>query len=135
MQDSLKPGLATTRRITIDRPRTIDFMGDEGRVYATPELVRDIENTCRDLLLEHADAGEDSVGTRIEVDHVAATPLGLWVEITATVAAVDGRRVELDIAARDNLEAVARGKHARFMVSTARTAERLKAKMEKALAL
>ncbi|HLF01460.1 MAG TPA: hypothetical protein VI547_05760 [Anaerolineales bacterium] len=131
MKDTLKAGLSTTARITVDKSRTIDFMGDEGRVYATPELVRDIENTCRNLLLEHTDAGEDSVGTRIEVDHLAATLLGMWVEITATVAGVEGRRVAFEIAARDNVEEVARGKHARFVVDTAKTLERLKGKAEK----
>jgi predicted thioesterase len=73
MKESLTAGLETTARIDIDAARTIDFMGDDGRVYATPELVRDIEMTCRDLLLEHLDPGEDSVGTRVEIDHVGAT--------------------------------------------------------------
>ncbi len=74
MKDSLVVGLSTTRRITIDRERTIAFMGEEGRVYATPRAVQDVEATCRDLLLEHLDEGEDSVGTRVELDHLAATP-------------------------------------------------------------
>ncbi len=132
MKDTLQVGLGTTRRLTVDRGRTIEFMGDQGRVYATPELVRDIEHTCRDFLLTHAEAGEDSVGTRIELDHVAATPLGLWVEIRATAVEVAGRRVVFDISARDPVEEVARGKHARFVVDTARTLERLQAKAEKA---
>ncbi len=66
MKSSLASGLTTTRRITVDRSRTIGFMGEGGRVYATPELVRDVEVTCRNLLLEHLDEGEDSVGTRVE---------------------------------------------------------------------
>src|SRR5262245_4218424 len=59
MKDSLKPGVSRTNRINIDRDRTIGFMGEEGRVYATPTMVRDIEHTCRDLLMEHADPDED----------------------------------------------------------------------------
>ncbi len=51
MNKALTAGLTTTSRITIDKPRTIDFMGDEARIYATPELVRDIEINCRDLVL------------------------------------------------------------------------------------
>ena len=132
MKDTLKTGLTTTNRVTIERARTIDFMGDEGRVYATPELVRDIEITCRNFLLEHTDAGEDSVGARIELDHLAATLLGMWVEITAQVVEVEGRRVVFEIAARDNLEDVARGRHARFVVDTAKTLQRLKGKAAKA---
>ncbi len=132
MKASLATGVTTTARIDIDRARTIDFMGDEGRVYATPELVRDIEMTCRDLLLTHLDPGEDSVGTRVEIDHVGATLLGMWVEITVTVEAVSGRAVTFDVRARDAVEEVARGKHNRFVVDVAKTAERLKGKAAKA---
>jgi predicted thioesterase len=132
MKESLTAGVTATRRIDIDAGRTIDFMGDEGRVYATPELVRDIEMTARDLLLEHVDAGEDSVGTRVEIDHVGATLMGMWVEITVTVETVNGRAVSFDVAARDKVEEVARGKHNRFVVDVAKTAERLKGKAAKA---
>jgi len=72
MKTTLVPGLTTTREFAVDRERTIDFMGEEARVYATPMLVRDIEVTCRELLLAHLDPGEDSVGTRVEIDHLAA---------------------------------------------------------------
>ncbi|MGE5103326.1 MAG: thioesterase family protein, partial [Betaproteobacteria bacterium] len=58
MQQSLAPGLGGTTRLTVDRERTIDFMGEKARVYATPMLVRDIEIACRDLLRPHLDAGE-----------------------------------------------------------------------------
>lgn len=129
MKENLEAGLTTTARITVDEGRTIDFMGDEGRVYATPELVRDIENVCRDLLLDWTDAGEDSVGVHISLDHTAPTPLGMWVEITATVSERDGRRVTFDIGARDAVEDVARGRHVRFVVDVARSAERLQRKL------
>ncbi len=131
MKSSLSTGVASTRRITVDRDRTIAFMGDEGRVYATPELVRDIEHTCRDLILEHADEGEDSVGTRVELDHLAPTLLDMWVDITATVAEVNGRMVTFEIAARDALDEVARGRHSRFVADTGKTLERLAAKRAK----
>jgi len=132
MQDSLTVGVTRTAHIDIDIGRTIDFMGDECRVYATPELVRDIEVTCRELLLEHLDEGEDSVGTRVEIDHIGATLMGMWVEITVTVSAVNGRAVSFDVTARDNVEDVARGKHHRFVIDIAKTAERLKGKAAKA---
>ena len=132
MKESLAAGITTTARIDIDAARTIDFMGDDGRVYATPELVRDIEMTCRDLLLEHLDPGEDSVGTRVAIDHVGATLMGMWVEISVTVSEVNGRAVGFDVTARDAVEEVARGKHNRFVVDVAKTAERLKAKAAKA---
>src|SRR5690606_23633427 len=107
-------------------------MGAEGRVYATPELVRDVEMTCRDLLLEHLDTGEDSVGIRVEIDHLAATPLGLEVEIAARIAEVKGRQVAFEVTARDPLDEIARGRHMRFVVDVAKTKERVAAKRAKA---
>lgn len=131
MKESLQPGTSTTNRIVVDRDRTIGFMGEEGRVYSTPDLVRDIEHTCRNFLLEHADAGEDSVGLEISVRHTAPTLLGMEVEITATVAAVEGRKVTFDVTAKDELEPICEAKHARFVVDVGKTHERLKAKAAK----
>jgi predicted thioesterase len=131
MKESFRPGVSRVNRITVDRDRTIGFMGEEGRVYATPFLVYDIEGTCRDLIMEHADANEDSVGIEVAMRHLAATPLGMDVEITATVAAVDGRKVSFDIAAKDNIEPICTGTHSRFVVDVPKTLERLKAKSAK----
>jgi predicted thioesterase len=134
MSETLKAGLTATRRIDIDRERTISFMGDDCRVYSTPNLLYDIEMACRDLLLEHIDPGKDSVGTRVELDHVGATLLGMWVEITVTLAEVNGGAVSFDFTARDAIEEVARGKHNRFIVGIEKTAQRLRAKLAKATA-
>ncbi len=103
-------------------------MGEDGRVYGTPELGRDIEHACRDILLEYADPGEDSVGIEITVRHTAPTLPGMAVEITATVTAVEGRKVSFDVIAKDELEPIGGGKHTRFIVDVAKTYERLKAK-------
>ncbi len=131
MKESLKSGISKTSRITVDESRTIDFMGEEGRVYATPELVRDIEITCRDLLLEHLDEGEDSVGIRIEPNHTAPTLQDMWAEVTAEVAEVNGRRITLNISARDQLEDIGNGKHIRFIVDVQKSAVGFRKKAEK----
>jgi fluoroacetyl-CoA thioesterase len=131
MKDSLRPGLSLVRRLVIDRERTIGFMGEEARVYATPSLVRDIEHACRDLILEHADAGEDSVGMEVALKHLAPTLPGMEVEIAVTVAAVDRRKITFDVAVKDELEPISSGSHARFVVEVAKTLERLKAKAAK----
>jgi predicted thioesterase len=132
MSDTLHAGLTLTRRIDVDRERTISFMGDECRVYATPLMLYDVEFACRDLLLEHLEPGKDSVGTRVELDHVGATLLGMWAEITVTLAKVEGPAVSFDFTVRDAVEEVARGKHNRFIVGVEKTAQRLKAKAAKA---
>jgi len=134
MKPTLAAGITTTRRVIVDRNRTIGFMGEQGRVYATPELVRDIEVTCREFLLQHLDPGEDSVGTRVEVDHLAPTLLDMWVEVTVTVAELKGRLVTFDATARDAVEQIARAKHIRFIVEVAKSHQRLLAKAEKAKA-
>ena len=132
MSDTLKAGLSATRHVDIDRDRTISFMGDDCRVYSTPRLLYDIEMACRDLLLEHIEAGKDSVGTRVELDHLGATLMGMWVDITVTLTEVTGGAVAFDFSARDAVEEVARGKHKRFIVGIEKTAQRLKAKRAKA---
>jgi predicted thioesterase len=131
MKDTLRPGLTRIRKFTVDRDRTIGFMGEEGRVYGTPYMVGDIERTCRDLLLEHADTGEDSVGADVAVRHLAPTLLGMGVEITATVAAIDKRRVTFEVTAKDEIEPIATSTHTRFVVDVSKTHERLKAKAGK----
>lgn len=131
MKQSLRAGLSKVTHIVVDRERTIGFMGEEARVYATPSFVRDIEHTCRDLLLEHSDAGEDSVGMEISVKHTAPTLLGMKVEITATVSAVENRKVTFEVSAKDELEPIGGGTHIRFVVDTGKTRERLKAKAAK----
>ena len=132
MSEPLKAGLSATRRIDIDRDRTISFMGDDCRVYSTPKLLYDIEMACRDLLLQHSETGKDSVGTRVELDHVGATLMGMWVEITVTLTEVNGGAVSFDFTVRDAVEEVARGKHNRFIVGIEKTAQRLKTKLAKA---
>lgn len=135
MKPSLQPGLSAIKRITIDRDRTIGFMGEDAQVYATPRLISDIEHTCRDLIVAHADPGEDSVGMEVAVKHLAPTLAGSTVEISVHITAVDGRRVTFDVSAKDELDTVSAGTHTRFVVEVARTKERLKAKAARLEAL
>ncbi len=132
MKPSLQPGVTRTVRVDIDRERTIDFMGEKARVYATPSLLRDIEVSCRELLLEHLDAGEDSVGTRVELDHTGATLMGMKVELQIAIAEVNGRSVTFDVSGSDGIDAICKCRHQRFVVDVAKTEQRLAAKAQKA---
>ena len=132
MKPTLQPGLSFSKTVTIDESRCIGFMGKEGMVYATPRMVSDVEYACRDFLLQHLDAGEDSVGAHVSIDHLAATPLGLNVEISARVTEVDRRKITFEFTVRDPIEQCGRGKHVRFVVETAKSRERLAAKRAKA---
>lgn len=135
MKPSLQPGLTTLQRIVVDPDRTISFMGEGARVYATPRLILDIEFACRNLILEHADPGEDSVGMEVAVKHLAPTLAGSTVEISARITAVEGRKITFEVSAKDEIDTVSAGTHQRFVVEVARTRERLKAKAAKLAAL
>jgi len=128
MKTTLKPGLSFTKSLTVDESRCIGFMGKEGMVYATPKMVSDVEYACRDWLLGHLDAGEDSVGAHVSIDHLAATPLGLAVSMQVTVKEVDRRKVTFEFSVTDPVEPCGRGTHVRFVVETAKTRERVAAK-------
>jgi len=132
MKNSLKAGLSSSKTVAIDESRCIGFMGKEGMVYATPKMVSDVEYTCRDFLLEHLDAGEDSVGTQVVIDHLAATPLGLKVSVEIKILEVEKRRIKFEFSVKDPVEEAGRGTHTRFVVETAKTRERLAAKRAKA---
>lgn len=129
MKNSLIPGVSRRERIVIDRERTIGFLGEAMRIYSTPAMVRDIEYTSLALIQEHLDDGESSVGTRIEADHLGATPIGREVDVTVTIEEVDGRKVTLSAEVRDALEVVGRGLHRRFVIDTQRHAARLEEKL------
>ena len=133
MSEPLAAGQSRTERISVDRDRTISFMGEECRVYSTPKLLYDIEIACRNLLLAHLEPGKDSVGTRVELDHIGATLMGMWAEITVTLTEVNGNAVTFDFSARDAIEEIARGRHSRYIVGIEKTAQRLKAKLAKAI--
>lgn len=132
MKTTLQAGVARHVELEVDHERTIDFMGEKARVYATPMLVRDIEIACRELLLEHLDAGEDSVGTRVELDHLAATLMRMKVELDVRIVEVQGRAVTFAVEGRDSVEPICRGRHQRFVVDVAKTETRLAAKSQKA---
>jgi predicted thioesterase len=128
MKTTLQAGLAGKRSFHVGRDSTIGFMGEDARVYATPMLVRDIEIACRELLLQHLDTGEDSVGTRVELDHLAPTLEGAEVSIEVKLGELNGRAAVFEVSAFEDKKQIGRGRHARFIVDVAKTKERLKKK-------
>ena len=132
MKSGLQAGATSTRRIIVDKPRTVDFLGENLRVYATSELVHDFEVTGREFLLGFCDPGEDSVGTGISLSHSGATLLGMNVDITITVKAVEGRKVSFELLARDDGEEISRGEHCRFIVDVEKLRARVAAKAKQA---
>jgi predicted thioesterase len=128
---TLSVGTQASRRLVVDKPRTIDFLGESLRVYATPELIRDIELVCLDFLAAHVGAGESSVGTAVDIRHSGASLLGMEVEIRATVSRIDRRSVSFDVSAHDGVEEICSGTHSRFIVDVSRLRAAVEAKAEK----
>ena len=85
-------------------------------VLATPVLCHWFESASVRAIAEQLEPGEASVGTRLSIEHLKATPVGMLVRVSARVVAADGRRVNFEVSAVDDVELVARGTHERFVV-------------------
>ena len=128
MKDSLKPKLEGTQQFEIDTSRTIEFMGDDLRVYGTPYMVRDIEETSRLLIQGHLDDGEETVGVHVSVDHLGASLMGMTATVKAKIVDVDGQRVTLEVEVHDGMDLVGKAKHVRFVIDRDRQVARLEKK-------
>jgi len=117
--------IGTTRRVQtrVTTDIAISFMGDnDARVLSTPEMIRLMERTSRDLVLPLLDSGHDTVGTHVNVYHRAAAPLGSSVTFTSEVLGVDGRRVQFRVEATTETEKIGEGTHERTIVNVAKFA-------------
>lgn len=97
-------------------------------VLATPVMIMAMENAALNAMKPFLDAGESALGTRVDVRHLAATPVGRHVTGEAEVTRVDGRRIEFSIRATDGAEVIGTGTHERAIIDLARFAERLRSK-------
>ncbi|MEK7407342.1 MAG: thioesterase family protein [Acidobacteriota bacterium] len=122
-------GSARQQELVVNDEVAIRFIGLEAaRVLSTPHLIMLLEMTCRNLLIDFLEPGHDSVGTIVEVRHLAATPIGMRVTARAEIVAVEGRRVDFRVEAHDEREKVAEGAHQRFIVNVERFAARIQDK-------
>ena len=128
MKDTLVPGLEATFRYRVTGERTVPRIYPDApdfqlmpEVLATGYLVALCEWAAIELIKPHLDwPREQSLGTRVDLTHTAATPPGFTVEVTATVVEVAGRRIVFTIQARDDHEVVSEGRHERHVIDAAR---------------
>jgi len=117
MTTPLAPGQVGEIEITVTADRTADAMGNRGvHVLATPHVVGLLEEAAIAAMKASTPPGGGSVGTMIEMKHLAATPVGMKVRAKATVLETDGKRVVFQVEAFDEKEKIAEGRHERFMV-------------------
>jgi fluoroacetyl-CoA thioesterase len=129
----ITPGLVGEVEITVAPPDTADALGNAGvHVLATPRLVALLEAAAIRAVAPALPAGAGTVGTRLDVRHLAATPVGMRVRVRATVREVDGRRVVYAVEAHDEMEQVAEGTHERVQIDQARFLARVAAKAGRA---
>jgi fluoroacetyl-CoA thioesterase len=126
----LTEGLTAETDVVVEDHLTADRMGNPGfKVLSTPALVQLFEAASIQAIASHQDLPlSGSVGMRIEVEHVAATPIGMHVRCTAKVVNVDGRRVSFTLEAHDEKELIGKGTHQRFLVDPAKFLARIEAK-------
>ena len=119
------------RKILVTTDVAINFLGLEGaRVLSTPNMIKFMEWTCRETVQPHLDEGYDTVGTHVNVAHLAAAPMGMAVTFKAEVTGVTDRRVQFRVEAWDEKEKVGEGTHERAVINVAKFATRLAEKMK-----
>jgi predicted thioesterase len=122
-------GARHEEKLLVTNENAINFLGMEGaRVLSTPHMIGYMERTCRNLVLPMLEPGHDTVGTHVNVAHLAAAPLGMMVTFQAEVTAVRDRRVQFRVEAFDEKEKIGEGTHERAIINVAKFATRLAAK-------
>lgn len=113
----IKPGTTAEVSGTVGPERTAHAMGNRGvHVFATPFVIGMLEDAAGAVLRPHLPPGAGSVGTMVEMKHLAATPVGMTVRATATLLESDGKRYLFAVEAWDEKEKIAEGRHERFVV-------------------
>jgi fluoroacetyl-CoA thioesterase len=133
MSFEVKIGFTKERKIRINSDQTTSFLWEGENVLSTPSLVSEIEEMCRLLLKEQfiSDPNWDSVGTLVDIRHIAATPVGAEVLLKSKVVLVNGRRIMFEVEAFDNLEKIAEGRHERFIINIPKFKDKFNIKRKK----
>lgn len=128
---SLEPGLTHSMSVRVTEAMTPPHLRREPiRVLATPEMVRLVEQTAIEAVRPLLGPGQSTVGTRIDLAHLAATPEGMMVTATVELTAVDRRRLTFKVEVHDELDKVGEATHERFIVDSAQRMPRLEAKVK-----
>jgi fluoroacetyl-CoA thioesterase len=125
----LEPGATNTLTIVVDESMTADRFGNTGvHVLATPRLVSYFELAAHQLVMSALEPGQGTVGSHIDIRHLAATPIGMRVTFRATLTERDGRRLVFRVEADDERDHVGEGTHERFVVDMQRFMGRIATK-------
>lgn len=130
----LRPGLCHVARMTVAAhhtvPRMADWPGfaDMPAVFATAMMVGFMEQTCIEALRPYLDDGQRTVGTHVDISHVAATPVGMVVQARVELVEVHGKALAFKVTCSDAAGLIGEGMHRRAIIDLRRFEERLAAK-------
>jgi fluoroacetyl-CoA thioesterase len=128
----LAVGMTYSRSVTVTDDMTpAHLRQDPIRVLSTPDMIRLIEQTAIEAVAAALAPGQATVGTRVDVAHLAATPVGMTVTITVELTEIDRRRLAFRVAVRDELDEAGRGTHERFIIDGAQRLPRLQDKLDR----
>ena len=125
-------GATKERKVKINSNQTTSFLWEGENVFSTPAMISEMEETCRLLLKEQfiPNAEWDSVGTVVNIKHLAATPIGTEVLLKSKVISVNGRRVMFDVEAFDKIEKIGQGQHERFIINVPKFKDKFNEKIK-----
>ena len=134
MRPGLTLGLTASLQWRVTPEHSIHLAADQRRgavVFATPAMVNLMEHAALEVLRPFLEPGEESVGVTVQIEHLAATPLGATVTAEARVTAIDGKLIDFEVTARDALDLIGRGTHRRAIIGVEKFAARLQEKAAK----
>ena len=124
-------GLQLEHSTIVTADLAVNFLGlDSARILGTPFMIMLMEITSRNCVKGHLPEGYDTVGTVVNVKHLAATPIGAKVRFTAELIGISGKRVTFKVEAFDEKEKIGEGEHERAIIEVARFAQRVSRKRE-----
>jgi len=132
MQQQIKPGMVLKKDFNVTRDDTARKIGSGGlEVLATPILVTWVENSAYDLAQLCLDDEQTTVGVHVDINHMAATPVGMKVRIKVFLEKVDGRKLDFKVEAWDTVQKISEGRHQRFIVNKTQFMQKVLQKREK----
>lgn len=124
-------GLEQKQTFTVLKEHTALMVGSgNAQVLATPFLIAMLEKTANEMCFPYLEEGTSTVGTKIEVNHLAATPVGMQFTTVCKVTGVDGRKIVFTLEAFDEKEKIADGTHTRFIVYSEKFQQKCDAKLQ-----
>jgi fluoroacetyl-CoA thioesterase len=139
MKASLQPGLTFTFKFTVPVTKTVPHLYPESTLFqqmphvlATGYLVGLLEWACIEAIKPHLDwPREQSLGTRVNFSHVAATPAGMTITVQGRLDKVEGRKLSFTLSAHDGVDMISEGTHERHVIDVERFNAKLASKSKK----